>query len=240
MNMTALLSSVPFESDLLRRQMKGVRTVKLAGKTVYKGKICGRDCLVMNTGVGKTNAAHSATALIENFPLSRVMNLGIGGAYPASGLVPGDIAIATMEILGDEGVLTSKGVGDLREIGIPLVQRGKKKYFNEFALDNRMISKSTFLLEWRRDLTVKKGNFVTVSAATGTPGIARTLGNKFDAVCENMEGAAIAQVCTIYKVPMFELRGISNITGVRDKGRWNLKDASKNCQEAVKMILEKG
>ena len=47
-----------------------------------------------------------------------------------------------------------------------------------------------------------------------------------------MEGAAIAQVCAIYNIPVFEIRGISNIAGIRDKRRWNLSLASENCQKA--------
>ena len=48
-----------------------------------------------------------------------------------------------------------------------------------------------------------------------------------------MEGAAIAQVCTIYKIPMLEIRGISNIVGERDKRKWNLGLASENCQKLL-------
>jgi futalosine hydrolase len=52
-----------------------------------------------------------------------------------------------------------------------------------------------------------------------------------------MEGAAIAQVCAIYKIPMLEIRGISNIAGERDKRKWNLDLASENCQELVLKIF---
>ncbi|MCK5512174.1 MAG: futalosine hydrolase, partial [Thermodesulfovibrionia bacterium] len=84
---------------------------------------------------------------------------------------------------------------------------------------------------------VKSGAFVTVSTSTGTHTRAVELEKRFKAICENMEGAAIAQICTLYNIPMFEIRGVSNIVGVRDKRKWNLPRASDNCQEAVlKMI----
>ena len=117
----------------------------------------------------------------------------------------------------------------MKEIGIPLVQNGRRKYFNEFPITplplTSPIKEGIF--------KVKSGSFVTVSAATGTSKGARELEKRFHALCENMEGAAIAQVCTIYRIPMHEIRGISNIVGVRDKRRWNLKLASKNCQRVV-------
>jgi hypothetical protein len=50
-------------------------------------------------------------------------------------LKAGDIAIALKEIYGDDGVVTSRGWEGIKEIGIPLVQKGNKKYFNEFPLN---------------------------------------------------------------------------------------------------------
>ena len=52
-----------------------------------------------------------------------------------------------------------------------------------------------------------------------------------------MEGAAIAQVCTIYKIPMLEIRGISNKVGERDKRKWDLGLASENCQKLLLKLL---
>ena len=125
-------------------------------------------------------------------------------------------------------MLDSKGCGGYKKIGIPLVQSGRKKYFNEFPVSTPPVPPLV-----RGGFNIKAGNFVTVSAATGTQKRAKELEERFRAVCENMEGAAIAQVCAIYKIPMFEIRGISNIAGVRDKRKWNLKLASQNCQKAV-------
>ena len=232
--MIVLLSSMPFESDMILARLKNTGSVKVAGKTAYRGKLSGRGVIVLNTGIGKVNAAHSATCVIENFPVKNLVNIGVGGAYPDSGLGIGDIAIASKEIYGDEGVVTSSGVESLKKIGIPLVSIGKKKYFNEFPLNP---PHPPFIKVGNKDLNVKYGNFVTVSATTGTNKRAIELEKRFNAVCENMEGAAIAQVCTIYKIPMLEIRGISNIAGVRDKRKWNLRLASQNCQEAVLEVI---
>jgi futalosine hydrolase len=233
--MLAILSSMPLESDLLYTRLKSVRKMKIAGKTAFRGKLRGQDVLLMNTGIGKVNAAHSATCVIEKFPVKKIVNIGVGGAYPGAGLKTGDIAVALKEIYGDEGVVDPKGWGSYKKIGIPLVQSGRKKYFNEFpVLIPRQFPVGTIHeLSLQKDFKIKTGNFVTVSAATGTQKRAKELEQRFRAICENMEGAAIAQVCAIYKISMSEIRGISNIAGVRDKRKWNLKLASQNCQKAV-------
>ncbi len=239
--MLALLSSMPFESDKILESITNVRTLKIANKTIYKGKLSGRDLLLLNTGIGKVNAAHSATGIIENFPIKNIINLGVGGAYPGSGLSIGDIAIATKEIYGDEGVITSKGLDSLKKIGIPLVQTGEKKYFNEFPLDkifDKGVNKGILLQGNREGFKIKSGSFLTVSATTGTHKRAKELERRFNSICENMEGAAISQVCLLYNITVMEIRSISNMVGVRDKRKWNVKLASENCQEAVLNLIK--
>ena len=242
MKFIALLSSMPFESEDVLNNLKNVRKSKIAGKTVYKGKLSGTDLILLNTGIGKVNAAHAATCIIENIPVKKMINMGVGGAYPGSGLRAGDIAVATKEIYGDEGVVDSSGWSSLKKIGIPLVHKGSKRFFNEFPVSTPSIStllrgKRTEIKGVAEDFQIISGNFVTVSAATGTNKRAEELEKRFSAVCENMEGAAIAQVCAIYGIPLFEIRGISNTAGVRDKRKWNLRLASENCQKAVMEMI---
>ena len=238
MKFLALLSSMPLESEKILSRLKYVRTAEIAGKTVYKGKLSGIDTILLNSGIGKVNAAHSATCIVEHFPVKSIINIGVGGAYPNSGLNIGDIAIASKEIYGDDGVITSKGLESLKKIGIPLVRIGNRKYFNEFPVEKKL--PHLLIKSGNRDFKIISGNFVTVSATTGTHKRAVELEKRFNALCENMEGAAIAHVCTIYKIPMFEIRGISNIVGVRDKRKWNLKLASENCQKFTLEITTQG
>ena len=235
--MLALLSSMAFESDQILSLLTNVRKTQTAGKIIYRGRCSGHDILLVTSGIGKVNAASSATAVIENYPVRAVINFGVGGAYPDAGLNIGDVAIASKEIYGDEGVFTAAGIKGMKEIGIPLVRIGKTKYFNEFPLDPPSIPFPKD--ENNMNIMIKTGNFITVSAVSGSQKRAKDLGKRFGAVCENMEGAAIAQVCALYELPMIELRGISNMAGVRDKRKWNLKIASENCQKLVLETIKK-
>lgn len=235
MKFLAILTAVQFESELILKQMKNVRNIKTAGKIVFKGKLLNRHILLMNTGIGKVNAAHSSTFILENYPVKCMINSGIGGAYPNSGLKIGDIAIALKEIYGDDGVIAPTGWKDLKEIGIPLLQIGMRRYFNEFPLNQA----DRIPVNSGKGFQIKRGIFVTVSSVTGTHQRALELENRFNAICENMEGAAVAHICAIYRVPLLEIRGISNMSGIRDKRRWNLMLASEKCQQAVLEMISK-
>lgn len=233
MKFIAILTAVPLESELILKQLKNVRNIKTAGKILFKGKFSNQNILLMNTGIGKVNAAHSATFILENYPVKCMISSGVGGAYPNSGLKIGDIAIALKEIYGDDGVIARTGWKDLKEIGIPLLQIGAKSYFNEFPLNQA----ARIPVNSGKGFQIKRGIFVTVSSVTGTHQRAVELEDRFNAICENMEGAAIAHICAMYSVPFFEIRGVSNMSGIRDKRRWNLMLASENCQQAVLEII---
>ncbi len=234
MKFLALLSSMPFESNMIRAAMKNVRMSTVAGKKMYKGTIMGVKVILTNSGIGKINAAHSATCIIESLPVDGFINMGVAGAYAGSGLNNGDIAVASKEIYGDDGVIDSNGWNSMETIGIPLVQQGRKKYFNEFPLDNRLYKKMIRSIRHTSlQQHIAQGPFVTVSAASGSPSRARKLERRFQGMCENMEGAAIAHICALYKISFLELRGISNRAGIRNRQKWDLKAAADNCQKLV-------
>jgi futalosine hydrolase len=241
MKTLALLSSMPFESDHILSCLKNVRKTKIASAVVHKGKLSGQDIVLTATGIGKVNAAIVSTAVMEHFRIQKVIFFGVGGAYPGADLTVGDVAAASREFYGDEGVIDSDGWHSLRKIGIPLVESGRKKFFNEYPVSPLPFrSHKTRTISGGSNLSfkIKTGNFVTVSSSTGTRKRAKELEKRFNAICENMEGAAVAHLCTLYKIPLFEIRGISNIVGVRDRRTWDLKLASRNCQQVVLETLE--
>jgi futalosine hydrolase len=229
-----LISSVPQEGKIIAGQLGEQR--QMSGMPLREGKTHGNDVIYIVSGMGKTNAAHAATVLNERFSPGIVILFGVGGAYPSAGLEVGDLAVAKKEIYGDEGVLRGDRFHGTEFIGIPLLKRDGKRYFNEFPLDRRLIRMAlgSSLLVTR---TVS-GTFVTVSTCTGTKKRAFEFEKRFGAICENMEGAAVAHICAIYGIPVIEIRGISNIVDNRDKDKWNIGLAAEHCQKAVLNLLK--
>lgn len=229
-----LISSVIKEGKIIARQWDKRR--QISGMPSYEGNTHANDIVYVVSGMGKTNAAHAATVLIERFSPGLVILFGVGGAYPSSGLEVGDVAVAEKEVYGDEGFQRGNRFHGTECIGIPLLKRGRKRYFNEFPLDRKLSRKT---LESARLVTkTAAGTFVTVSTCTGTKARALELEKRLGAICENMEGAAVAHVCAIYGIPMIEIRGISNIVENRDKDRWNVTLAAEHCQEVVLNVLK--
>ncbi len=229
-----IIVAVSAEAGILCRNLnRKTRT----GSMYYDGSLGGKHVVVSIAGIGKVNAAHACTQLIHDYSPAVIMNIGIGGAYPLSGLTIGDIAIAEKEVYGDEGVLLKDGFHGMDFIGIPLLRKGRQKYFNEFPLDKPLVRKAVkaaqLITHYSSLITVKKGTFLTVSPCTGTRKRAIELERRSSAICENMEGAAIAHICALYGIPMIEMRGISNIVEDRDRSKWNIELAAATCQKAA-------
>ena len=88
------------------------------------------------------------------------------------------------------------------------------------------------------DAKLAVGPLVTVSTCSGTDQTAQVMAQRTGGICENMEGAAVAQICRLYQVPFLELRGISNRVGNRDLDRWDLPAAARIAQRALMAYLK--
>jgi futalosine hydrolase len=231
-----LISAVAFEGDLFAAESEKAEKEKTAAFVFYVSEKGKNTFVYAAAGIGKVNAAHAAAIMIRDYFPSVIVSFGIGGAYPSSGLKVGDLAVAKTEIYADEGVLLKDGFHTLEAIGIPTVRAGGRRYFNDFPADRALTRKA--LHAAGRVSHSSAGRFATVSICTGTRKRALEIEKRFDVICENMEGAAVAQICRLYGVPFVEIRGISNIVEDRDTGKWRKKLAAENCQRAVKYFLE--
>ena len=194
------------EADILIRSISEREEVIIQNKTFYKGLLNDESVILCMCGIGKTNAAHGTTLLIEKFQPAFICMIGVAGAYPSAGLAIGDIVGAEREIYGDEGVVLGSGLITMEKIGLPLAVTGTVSCFNEFPLH---------VPEQWRDLR-HRGTFITVSACTGILTRGKELEEKFGAICENMEGASMAHVCVLNDIQAAEIRGVSNIIEDRE------------------------
>ena len=238
----ALLAALPSEGELILQQCKIVRTETKGDLKIYRTTLAGKEIIVVFSGLGKVNAAAAAAALLSGYPVSRLWVWGSGGAYALAGVEIGDVALASEEIFGDEGVATISSWQPLDAIGISLIDSAGEPIFNRMGVDPQELKRSRQLLgDWQRVVLAPRihvGPFVTVSAVSGSYARARLLSDRYGALCENMEGGAVAQVCLRYGVPFMEIRGLSNRAGDRGKKRWQLKKALNNCQRVLLFLLE--
>ncbi len=238
--MIALMCSVQAEAETLLDSTIITRSTTIGSKHLIEGTLGGRPILLCVGGMGKVNAAHAATLLLTRFTAKALLIFGIGGAYPSSGAQVGDVALAKEEIAGDEGVLTNDGFKDTEYIGIPLLKTASSIIYSTYPAAEPLVKRSlkSLLAQPTGDKnTVHVGSCVTLSTCTGTAARARELEERHHGLCENMEGAAAAQVAELHGVPWLEVRGISNMVEDRDLTKWDIPRAAQAVQQAVLRIV---
>lgn len=229
MNRIVVTASTMLELSELVRGTSALEINGVGHLKVFRGSLRGTEIIIGRTGIGKVNAAIAATLLMERYPPDLLVNTGCGGAFPGGGLGVGDLAIADSECFADEGVQAPEGWQGIELIGIPLFEGRGERVFNRVALDGGR-AQETLSCAGAHGFRAGVGPFLTVSTCSGTDLQAAELLRRFPGLCENMEGAAVAQVALIYGVPFLEVRGISNMVEDRDLARWDLKGAVKEVQ----------
>lgn len=204
-------------------------------KDVYElifkiGQIGKTKVIVAKCGVGKVNAARVTQILIDKFNVKYIINVGAAGALNPF-LNIGDIVIGEKLIQHDfditafdhdKGYIT--GVGDYIYSDTSLVEKFKNTakllVNNDYKIVNGIIATGDIFCT---DISMKNKIF-----------------SKFKADCVEMEGAAIAQVCYLDKIPFIVIRSISDSPNGKNEIDFNefVQLASKRCAKIINEFLK--
>ena len=224
------------EISLLISRLEGGGRIFTGHREIHEGMLAGRSVLLAVTGITKVNTASAITALLEHYEPELLINTGCAGAYPAGGLGVGDLAIATSEVFGDEGVMAPDGWHSMELIGIPSLAKNDLDYFNRFPVTRWAIDKAVHVAG-AEGIAIHQGGFITVSTASGTNRSGEEIYQRFGGICENMEGAAAAQVALLYGTDFMEIRGVSNMVENRDPARWDIPLAVERAQKFILQFI---
>jgi futalosine hydrolase len=232
-----IIAAVAQEIELLEKALEYSGRVKSGGYEYVEGTIGSLRVVVCAGGVGKVNAAAAAAVMIDRYQPQLVINTGCAGAYVGSGLSIGNLVVASEEVLADDGVVVADGWKDLRYMNIPSVEQGGLTCYNTLPLSRHASEKAMQMADYY-GVFLMRGRSATVSTCSGTRQYGLDLANRWNAVMENMEGGAVAQVCLRCGVDCLEIRGISNLVEERDLKKWNIPKAVEAAQRFVLKYLE--
>ncbi|MBC8069293.1 MAG: futalosine hydrolase [Deltaproteobacteria bacterium] len=180
----------------------------------------------LQVGVGKSSAAYELGAALVADAVDLVVAVGVAGLHRGADtrLAVGAIAIVSSERFADEGVATPSGFLDLTELGL--------------GASTPMSADVAWLEDAVGYVVAPLLAGATVSTCSGTDALADERWRRTQAPLETMEGAAIAMVCQRMGVPWIGVRAISNFTGDRDRGQWDLGGAVSALGEAITPLVE--
>ncbi|MFN2257539.1 MAG: futalosine hydrolase [Desulfuromonadaceae bacterium] len=234
--MILLLSAVAQENTRLRAELHQTQTYTCGTLEYHRGILGAHNVAIATTGIGTANAAGSSALLLHQLNPAAVIVCGCGGAYHSSALTVGDLALASAEIYADTGAITPDGFLSMQALNLPLLKRGDTLYYNRFPVCTGLNAHAALHLKRfaaHSGISFCEGNFVSVATCSGTDTRAAAVEAATAGICENMEGAAIAQMCCMFDTPFVEVRAISNMVETRNMACWDLAGAMQRAQEAL-------
>ena len=105
--MIGIIGAMDEEVAMLKEKLTEVQVETKAAMDFYKGKLEGKDVVVVRSGIGKVNAAMCAQILADVYHADHVINTGIAGSLKAE-INIGDIVLSTdtLSFKADEKMLS--------------------------------------------------------------------------------------------------------------------------------------
>lgn len=194
-----LIGAMNEEIELLVKHMDHVTETVKAGISFREGRFFGKDVVVCRSGVGKVNAAVCTQILIDRFGIEAVIFTGVAGALDPE-LDIGDIVVST-ECMQHDMDVTALGFA-----------RGVIPYeaTSVFKADEEL---QRLAFEASRRLfpgKAKQGRVLSGDQFIASRETVRQLHEELQGTCTEMEGASVAQVCSMNGVPCVVIRSMSD------------------------------
>ena len=199
MKYIAIIAAMDEEVESIKKIMDDSSIKEIYDLQFITGKINEKEVVLAKCGVGKVNAARTTQILIDNFDIEYVINVGTAGSLNDN-IEIGDLVIAEKLVQHDFDIT---GFG--HEKGYI---SGSGKYFYS---DKSLIQKAKLTIEEMNEkFNQHVGIIATGDVFVQDINVKNIIKEEFNAECVEMEGAAIAQVCTLDKVPFIVIRAISD------------------------------
>jgi adenosylhomocysteine nucleosidase len=186
-------------------RLVGATISRIQGIVFTSGTIDGMRIVAVRSGVGKVSAAMATTLLLDHLAPSAVVFSGTAGAVDLD-LEPGDVVIGTGVGYHDYGNITADGI----------VRTPTRDYASGridpafFPAGSDLLAAARRAAEVTTGMRIREGFIVTGDAFISSPAHRTELRQALNAVAVEMEGAAVAQVCLRYGVPVIVIRSVTD------------------------------
>ncbi|WP_244193952.1 5'-methylthioadenosine/adenosylhomocysteine nucleosidase [Bordetella genomosp. 12] len=180
----------------------GARLHRIGMRDYHHGRLHGHECVIALTRVGKVAAAATTATLLQRFDVEQVIFTGVAGGIHAEVNV-GDVVIGNQALQHDMDARPLFARYEIPLLGVTRLQADP-------ALSQQLAACAAHFVQGRQS-RVHCGLIATGDRFVGDADTGRDLRASLpDALCVEMEGAAVAQICHEFGVPWALLRTISD------------------------------
>lgn len=193
-----IIAAMASEREQLARLVKEMRTEQHGLFEYTVGRLGGNTLYIMECGIGKVNAAVGASELMAHMQPDVVVSTGVaGGIDETAGVM--EVVAASEVVYHDVWCGNGNEVGQIQDMPA------------RFVCDGRLLSVAVSLdasVPVHAGLICTGDKFITERAELDA------IKAEFpEGLAVDMESAAIAQVCHLYRVPFISFRIISDTPG---------------------------
>lgn len=227
--MIGIIGAMEEEVEILKSSIENRETIQIAHVIFYKGNIEDKQVVLAQSGIGKVNAAITATLLINEFKPDLIINTGSAGSVDSE-LNIGDIIISNKVYYHDVNA-TAFGYKLGQVPSMPEV----------YETDKELIDLAKSSIE-QLDLNGIVGEVATGDSFIGSIDQRKVIKSNFPtASVVEMEAGAIAQTSYQYNVPIIVTRAVSDLADKESDVTFEefLKVACVNSSKIVKLLLNR-
>lgn len=224
--MLGIIGAMDEEVLEIKNALTDVSVETVTGMDFYRGKVNGKEVVVVRSGIGKVNAAVCSQVLVDRFGVEAIVNTGIAGSLRAE-INIGDIVLSTDSVQHDM---------DATGFGYPAGQIPRMDTF-AFPADEKLLNLAKeCCARVNPDIQTFTGRVVSGDQFISDKGKKQWLTETFDGSCTEMEGAAIAQVCYLNHIGCLIIRAISDKAD--DSANMDYQEfEAKAIEHSVKLLL---
>lgn len=198
--MIGIIGAMEEEVAALKKAMEIQETKEIAGMAFCRGILCGKDAVVVRSGIGKVNAGICAQVLVDHFQADTLINTGIAGSLDAR-IDIGDMVISTDALHHDM---------DATIFGDPAGQVPRMDTL-AFPADAALVKKAKAANEKANpEIHTFTGRVASGDQFISSAEAKERIVNQFHPLCTEMEGAGIAHAAYLNKVSYVIIRAISD------------------------------
>ncbi len=229
MSKIGVIFAMKEELDEVLKQVDIKNEFNVFGLDFYSVVFKDTECILVECGVGKVNAARTAQIMIDVMKVDYIINVGVAGGVSNS-LNVCDIVIGEKLVQHDFDITAfDHAKGYIPNVGVYLNS-------DEYLLRIAEKEKESF-----NETNFHKGVIASGDIFCTSEKMSKKINEKFNALCVDMEGASIAQVAYLSGVPFLVVRSISDIPNNNNKITYEefLEESSKVVAKFLLSMIEK-
>lgn len=198
--MIGIIGAMEEEVAALKEAMEVQETIEQASMVFLRGELCGKEVVIVRSGIGKVNAGICTQILADRFGVDRLINTGIAGSLDAK-IDIGDIVISTDALHHDM---------DATEFGYPVGQVPRMETLS-FPADEELVKKAVKASEKvNPDIHTFTGRIASGDQFIASCEVKEKIIQNFHPLCVEMEGAGIAHAASLNQISYVIIRAISD------------------------------